>query len=122
MKTNGNGEDHSEPAGNFDFDEFLRRFQQDGDTEWNKSPFADEPNPTGRGPANPWNKNPWDHPAEPIATLELATAPDQPPNTRQWLIPGWFPMLETIGLGGPGGEGKTLLAQMLGTAAALGTS
>lgn len=65
----------------------------------------------------------WDdHPAlEPLEPIDLATA-TIPPYDRPWLIQDWLPMLETVALGGPGGKGKTLLAQMLATAAALGSS
>jgi RecA-family ATPase len=64
-------------------------------------------------------KNPWLHDLEPITTLDFARLADNPPFERDWAIQDWFPMLETVGFGGPAGEGKTLLAQMFGTAAAL---
>jgi RecA-family ATPase len=48
------------------------------------------------------------------ATLHGMTAPP-----REWLVPGWIPMARATSLYGGGGEGKTLLAQMLCTACAL---
>ncbi len=39
---------------------------------------------------------------------------------RCWLVPDWIPMARATGLLGAGGEGKTLLAQMLATACAIG--
>jgi RecA-family ATPase len=39
---------------------------------------------------------------------------------RRWLVEDWIPMDRATGLNGAGGEGKTLLAQMLATACALG--
>ena len=65
-------------------------------------------------------QKPWLHEIESLDFIDFASAPDNPPDTREWLVQGWFPMLETTGLGGPGGEGKTLLAQMLATSAAIG--
>jgi RecA-family ATPase len=65
---------------------------------------------------------PWLHDKEPIEALDFANLADDPQIERQWAVPAWFPILETIGFGGPGGEGKTLVAQMFGTAAALGRS
>jgi RecA-family ATPase len=69
-----------------------------------------------------WRTPPWIYDPEPLHALDFTTLPDVAPFTREWVVPLWFPMLETVGFGGPGGEGKTLLAQMLGTAAVLGGS
>lgn len=63
--------------------------------------------------------NPWDHPVEPLNHILDTTK--IPPHERPWLIKDWIPLLETTGLGGPGGKGKTLLAQMLATASPLGS-
>src|SRR5271166_929907 len=41
---------------------------------------------------------------------------------RQWLVAEWVPMARVTSLYGAGGEGKTLLGQMLATACALGKS
>jgi len=38
---------------------------------------------------------------------------------RQWLVPDWIPMARATSLYGAGGEGKTLVAQMLATACSL---
>ena len=47
--------------------------------------------------------------------LDGAQIPDRP-----WLVPGWIPMARVTGLYGAGGEGKTLLGQMLATSCAIG--
>jgi RecA-family ATPase len=39
---------------------------------------------------------------------------------RQWLVGDWIPMVRATSLYGAGGEGKTLLAQMLATSCAIG--
>lgn len=59
---------------------------------------------------------------EHVRRVDAGTLADDPVVERRWLVPGWFPMLETIGFGGTGGEGKTLLAHQLATSAALGRS
>jgi len=56
-----------------------------------------------------------DNSLEPINPATLAEMP--PP--RQWLINDWVPMLRVTALYGAGGEGKTLLGQMLATSAAI---
>ena len=52
------------------------------------------------------------------STLRRWTACPVPP--RRWLVPDWMPMASATSLYGAGGEGKTLLAQMLATACAIG--
>ncbi len=47
--------------------------------------------------------------------LDGVPIPDRP-----WLVPGWIPIARVTGLYGAGGEGKTLLAQMLATSCAIG--
>lgn len=42
------------------------------------------------------------------------------PPAREWLVDGWIPKREITGLYGPGGTGKSLLAQMLATSFAGG--
>lgn len=64
---------------------------------------------------------PWLKPLTNFDPLDLAEA-EYPPFERPWLIDGWLPLNETVGLCGYGGEGKTLLAQMLATAAAMESS
>jgi RecA-family ATPase len=71
---------------------------------------------------DPNGHHPWLHELEPIEALDFATLADRPSIQRAWAVPDWFPVLETTGFGGPGGTGKTLLAQTFGTAAALGAS
>jgi hypothetical protein len=39
---------------------------------------------------------------------------------RQWIVPDWIPVGVATGLYGPGGLGKSLLAQQLITAVAIG--
>lgn len=68
---------------------------------------------------NPYIAPPWEHPLEASEALDFATLADHPSFTREWGIEDWFPLLETTGCGGPGGEGKTLLASQLATAHAL---
>lgn len=44
----------------------------------------------------------------------------EPVPERQWLVADWIPMARVTAIYGAGGEGKTLLAQMLATACAIG--
>jgi len=60
-------------------------------------------------------------PAEDKAAFTLfdpTTLEGKPVPERQWAVRDWIPMARTTALYGAGGEGKTLLAQMLATAAA----
>ena len=59
---------------------------------------------------------------EPVELLPIdpTTFADVAIPERQWLVPDWIPMARATGLYGAGGEGKTLLAQMLATACAIG--
>ena len=52
--------------------------------------------------------------------VDPATLDGVPVPPRQWLVPNWIPLVRATSLYGAGGEGKTLLAQMLATACALG--
>lgn len=45
---------------------------------------------------------------------------DEEPPARRWIVDGWIPWRHVTGLYGPPGNGKSLLAQMLLTACALG--
>ena len=58
---------------------------------------------------------------EPIELLPIdpATLAAIPIPERQWLVPDWIPMAGATSLYGAGGEGKTLVAQMLATACSL---
>ncbi len=55
-----------------------------------------------------------------LEPIDPATLADQPVPERQWLVPDWIPMKRVTGLYGIGGAGKTLLMQMLATAAEIG--
>lgn len=65
---------------------------------------------------------PWLRPTVPFRPLDFTTLSDAPDFERAWAVTDWFPMLETIGFGGAGGEGKTTIMQAMATAAALGKS
>lgn len=60
------------------------------------------------------------HDPAPFMLIDPATLHGLPVPQRQWLIPDWIPMARATSLYGAGGEGKTLLAQMLATACAIG--
>jgi RecA-family ATPase len=61
-----------------------------------------------------------DQSGEPLAPIDPATLDGAPVPLRQWLVPDWVPMARATALYGAGGEGKTLLGQMLATACAIG--
>jgi RecA-family ATPase len=67
-----------------------------------------------------WQGPAWEHPAEPNEELDFTTLADDPLTHREWVIPGWIPLMETTGFTGAGGEGKTLGAQMAATSVAIG--
>jgi hypothetical protein len=85
------------------------------------SAYADEPRkPNGRSSAG----NRADK-ADPVPTprrcaLNWEEMEGREPPTREWVIPHWLPAGHITLLAGRGGIGKTLLAQHIGTAAALG--
>lgn len=54
--------------------------------------------------------------------IDPASLEGAPIRQRQWLVPDWIPIGRATSLYGAGGEGKTLLAQMLATACAIGQS
>ncbi len=56
-----------------------------------------------------------------LAPIDPSTLEGAPVPPRRWLVPDWVPMARATSLYGAGGEGKTLLAQMLATACAIGT-
>jgi RecA-family ATPase len=58
--------------------------------------------------------------SEPLAPVDPATLDGIPIPPRQWLLPEWIPLARVTALYGAGGEGKTILAQMLATACAIG--
>jgi hypothetical protein len=55
----------------------------------------------------------------PLILISPVRLQDQPVPERQWLVRDWIPMHRVTGLYGEGGEGKTLLLQMLATACAI---
>ena len=57
---------------------------------------------------------------EPLAPVDPSALDGVPVPPRQWLVPDWVPMARVTALYGAGGEGKTLLGQMLATACAIG--
>ena len=57
---------------------------------------------------------------EPLAPTDPATLDGVPVPQRQWIVPRWVPQERATALYGAGGEGKTIIAQMLGTACAIG--
>jgi RecA-family ATPase len=57
---------------------------------------------------------------EKLAAIDPATLVGTAVPQRRWLVPDWVPMARATALYGAGGEGKTLLAQMLATACAIG--
>jgi RecA-family ATPase len=59
-------------------------------------------------------------PPAPLRIVDPCSFTGQPIPERRWVVPYWVPIGVATGLYGPGGYGKTLLAQQLMTAAALG--
>jgi RecA-family ATPase len=57
-----------------------------------------------------------------IAPIDFTALPDAQPPPRHFLIEDWLPALTLSSLYGPGGIGKTLLAQQIATCLATGTS
>jgi hypothetical protein len=68
----------------------------------------------GRPQPNGQDNSPALAAIDPTALHGLAIPP------RHWLVPDWVPMARATSLYGSGGEGKTLIAQMLATACAIG--
>jgi RecA-family ATPase len=73
----------------------------------------------------PVDKPDSDDPTGQAATDVVALAPVNPASLdglsvpeRRWLVPDWIPMFRATSLYSAGGEGKTLLGQMLATACA----
>lgn len=54
-------------------------------------------------------------------TINFATWRDRELPDRKWLVPGWLPIGHVATLYGDGGTGKSLLAQQLMTACAIGS-
>jgi RecA-family ATPase len=55
-----------------------------------------------------------------LSTIDPTSLVDVPVPQRRWLVGEWVPLARATALYGAGGEGKTLLAQMLATACAIG--
>lgn len=88
-------------------------------------PWMDEV-PPSEEPSAAAGADPMSEPAEP-AQQRVRRAPinwddleGREPPAREWIIPHWIPAGHTTLLAGRGGIGKTLLAQHIGTACALG--
>lgn len=60
------------------------------------------------------------HDNAPFDIIDPTTLHGLPVPPRLWLVPDWIPMARVTALYGAGGEGKTLLGQMLATACAIG--
>ena len=71
------------------------------------------------GPYQNGHDSAGDSPAALVA-IDPATLHGLPVPARQWLVPDWIPLRRATSIYGGGGEGKTLLAQQLATACALG--
>jgi RecA-family ATPase len=63
---------------------------------------------------------PGQNSAQPIRPFSPVTLADKPVPPRKWLVPEWIPWSTVTGLYGDGGVGKSLLAQQLLTATAIG--
>ena len=60
------------------------------------------------------------HESDPLKPVNPATLDGAPVPPRRWLVPDWVPIGRVTALYGAGGEGKTILGQMLATACAVG--
>ncbi len=60
------------------------------------------------------------HDSASLDVIDPTVFEGQPVPQRLWLVTDWIPIGRVTGLYGAGGEGKTLLAQMLATACAIG--
>jgi RecA-family ATPase len=59
-------------------------------------------------------------PLPPLRIIDPGVYQGKPVPERRWIVPDWIPVGYVTGLYGPGGYGKTLIAQQLQTALALG--
>ena len=55
-----------------------------------------------------------------LQAIDPTTLEGKPVPQRRWLVGDWVPIARATALYGPGGEGKTTLAQMLATSCAIG--
>jgi hypothetical protein len=74
--------------------------------------------PKSNGQAQPAGAEPGDDPRN--APLNWEDLEHKDPPSREWIVPHWIPAAHTTLLTGRGGIGKTLLAQHIGAALALG--
>jgi RecA-family ATPase len=81
------------------------------------SDWLDEEEPAPRSGPRPNGPDPN---IEPLNLIDPTTLAGMPIPERQWIVANWIPIKRATGLYGLGGEGKTLLAQMLATACAIG--
>lgn len=65
-------------------------------------------------------RDPLARPNRGLNAIDPASLAGIPVPPRQWLVPDWVPQHRATVLYGAGGEGKTLIAQQLATACALG--
>jgi RecA-family ATPase len=61
-----------------------------------------------------------DQSGEPLTPIDPASLDGVPVPPRRWLVADWIPMARATSIYGAGGEGKTLLTQMLATCCAIG--
>jgi RecA-family ATPase len=87
---------------------------------WGTEEFFETEDAAAREQAAKPNGATIQQPGEPLITIDPADLADASVPPRQWLVPDWIPMARATALNGAGGEGKTLLAQMLATACAIG--
>lgn len=58
--------------------------------------------------------------SEPFNLIDPTSLLEVPVPDREWIVTDWIPTKRATGLYGSGGQGKTLVAHMLGTACAIG--
>jgi RecA-family ATPase len=104
----------------YDGDETLFRWRHYSDSPPSKIGFgtlvylARQIDPNWKPPSKEKDDEPR------LRVIDVITLQDKPIPERRWLVRDWIPWARVTGLYGAGGEGKTLLAQMLMTATALG--
>ncbi|MDA8348314.1 MAG: AAA family ATPase, partial [Pseudomonadota bacterium] len=87
--------------------------------DWmNDGPPPEEPR--GRGKANGKTPPPETPPAPRRPPINWPSLEDREPPPREWIVAHWIPAGHTTLLAGRGGIGKTLLAQHIASALALG--
>jgi len=114
-----------DPTEVFDPGRFFRMNQTTGFSEVfeppGMTPPPDDPVPPAQAAPN-WQLHPIPETGDvglPFTLFDPSALEGLPIPERRWLVPDWIPMARATGLYGAGGEGKTLLAQLLGTACAI---